>query len=124
MLGIKIDRPTDPHGVHLSELLVSFDLVQHVAESTHDRGGILDLVITKSDDKASSPVVDWNGISDHAQVEFSIEAAKPAELRLEITARTWKSFNEDLFVSDLANSDVCQSANTLDSVSLDDVCDM
>ena len=53
-LNVRIDRPTDPHGVHLSELLVSFDLVQHVAESTHDRGGILDLVITKSDDKASS----------------------------------------------------------------------
>jgi len=65
--------------------------------------------------------VEWNGISDHALVSFSVNAAKPTELCLPTMARTWKNFEQALFNKDLMESDICQPECTLNLRSVDDV---
>jgi len=102
--NVRVDRPDDINSTSLKELLTSFDLVQHVKESMHDLDGTLDLIITRSDSQVNALTVKWNGISDHALVSFSANAAKPPELCLRTMAPTWKNFKQALFNMDLMES--------------------
>ena len=54
-------------------LIESFNLNQHVRETTHDKGNILDIALTNNDDQAfkiSKMRVEQCGISDHKIVLF------------------------------------------------------
>jgi len=60
---------TDTHARPVSELLSSFDIVQHVQGPTHSSGGTLDLVLTLSSSVIDvSTVYSPRCISDHALV--------------------------------------------------------
>ena len=51
------------------DLVTSFNLKQHVCEPTHNRGHILDLLITRQDDIiATHDIKVIEGISDHAAI--------------------------------------------------------
>jgi len=122
--NIRVDRPDDQHAVALHELISSFDFVQHVSESTHDQGGMLDLIITKSDDIVSNVAVEWNGISDHAQISFSVACDKEEQIDSTYTGRCWKSFDHELFARDLLTSQLSQPSSNFDQLSLDEVCNV
>jgi exonuclease III len=47
--NVHVEDPSDPDAVRLSDLLSSFDMIQHVTGPTHRLGGTLDLVVTSSD---------------------------------------------------------------------------
>ena len=64
--NIRVDRSNDVHAMSLADLLASYDLFQHVTTPTHEQGGILDLVITRSDDEISTINVENKLISDHS----------------------------------------------------------
>ena len=122
--NVRVDRSTDSNCVQLGELLASFDLVQHVQEVTHDQGGILDLVITRPNDVVSKPSVNWNGISDHALLTFSIKATKSDNCSSVVTARCWKNLNKDLFELDLKSKKLSQISSYFDGKSLNELCDL
>jgi len=48
-LNIHVDQVDDVDAVHFAQLLKSLDCIQHVSESTHVAGHILDLVISSKD---------------------------------------------------------------------------
>ena len=48
-INIRLERSTDPHAVEFRELLDSCGQTQHVQDVTHDEGGILVVVCTRSD---------------------------------------------------------------------------
>lgn len=55
--------------IRFSELLETFDLLQHVTESTHIFGHILDLIITRStNDLILGPIFANSPLSDHFYV--------------------------------------------------------
>jgi len=122
--NVRVDRPDDLHASSLSELLSSFDLVQHVTVPTHDCKGMLDLVITRSIDKIDSISVDMNSLSDHALLLFVVELTVSSTCCVTTTLRSWKNFNQDLFDNDLIQSTLCLPHTELDSMSTDDVLDL
>jgi len=99
-------------------------MVQLVTVPTHNLGVILDLVISRSVDKIDTVSVDWNGISDHAQLLFTVALTLPGELGTTTTLRSWKNFNQELFKNDLMQSALCYLFSELDEQSLDNVFDL
>jgi len=121
--SVRVHRPEDKHALSLTELLASFDMVQHVTVPTHNFGGMLDLVIARSVDRIDTVSVDWNGISLHAQLLVTVALTLPGELSLTTTLRSWKNFNQELFNNDLMQSALCHPFGELDGQSLDNVFD-
>ena len=106
-VSVRLDRPADPASVRFKDLLESFVLTQHVTETTHRFGGILDIVVTKSDDTPSSLQFDDIGISDHHLMTWSVNVCKTtAPNYVTCERRLWK------------NLDVAQFRNALHSLSL------
>ena len=67
--NVRFQLAADPDSRRLSDVLSSFDMVQHVTGSTHRCGKTLDLVMTFADCQLNAVTVDPAGIvSDHALV--------------------------------------------------------
>ena len=69
-----IDRLDNPFAIQLNELLASLGLSQHVDHPTHDLGGILDVVLTRSDQPAPRVSIIDVGLSD---VKFTLDLRRP-----------------------------------------------
>ena len=48
-MNLPLIRPDDPSTTQFLDLIASFGLLQHVTQPTHDKGGLLDVVLTRSD---------------------------------------------------------------------------
>lgn len=100
-----IDDQNDTNAVKFLQMLHSFDYVQHVNESTHKNGHILDLLITRSEDNlihktmVSPPI-----ISDHGAIHCKIMIAKLPFPKKEIKYRNLKRINMTELRNDLHNS--------------------
>jgi len=71
---VRFHLAADPCSRRLSDVLLSFDMVQHVIGSTHRCGNTLDLVMTFADCQLDDVTVDPAGIvSDHASVNCLTE---------------------------------------------------
>ena len=92
---------------HFRELLEVHGLQQHMTETTHVRGHILDLVITHIDaDIIIDLDVEDPGISDHSAVFVKLRGKKPAPPRKEFTYRAYRAINIASLKKDIA----CSSA--------------
>src|SRR6218665_2433641 len=104
-----------------TELMEMFDAVQSVKSTTQDRGGILDVVITRVDDtRAVVDVIRIPGDApDHRLVTWPFVAAA-AETPVYKTQhrRSWRQFELERFRSDLVASCLCDG--TLGSPSPED----
>ena len=89
------------------ELISSFDLVQHVAGSTHERGHTLDLVLSRASDDLVSNVATTEYLpSDHAAVTCSLSTRKPDPVKLRITTRKIDAIDVDTFCRDILESEL------------------
>jgi len=84
-------------------------LVQQVRASTHDDGGLLDVVCTRDD--LPQPAVDVidNGLSDHRLLCWTSSLQRPSPVYVTTTRRSWKSLDSDVFRADLQASALCDS---------------
>ena len=95
--NIHIDNKLDCYTKQFHDCLKTFGLVQHVKTSTHTSGHILDLIVTKKEEKhvcVSEPLTDYF-ISDHCFVSCVIEQLRPPLVRKVIKARNWTSVSSD-----------------------------
>ena len=93
---------------HFRELLEIHCLQQHVTESTHVRGHLLDLVITHIDDDfISDLLVEDPDISDHSAVFFKLRGQKPTPPREEFTYRAYRKIDIASLKQDFACSSFC-----------------
>ena len=67
-LNIHFEDPTNNATVQVNRILSSLALVQHVDVPTHNRGGFLDVIITRLDCSISDLRVDPPALSDHGPV--------------------------------------------------------
>lgn len=96
--NLHIDVTSDPHTKHFSDILATLDLTQHVHQSTHVKGHILDLVISRSEDHSLSPIaVHRADISDHHLLTFSISKELQDQGRQEVTVRSLKKVDSEAF---------------------------
>jgi len=99
-LNIRLDRPNDPASCRLLELFASYGLSNRVSSPTHDRGGLLDVVVTRDDSPISVDVID-PGFSDHRQLRWLFGLHKPAPAYETITYRPWRRLDVDKFRDEL-----------------------
>ena len=75
-VNIHVERPDDSDSIRFSEMIESFNMIQHIVGPTHLHGGTLDLIATFSDTTLSQIVVDPAGmISDHSLVTAFLTAS-------------------------------------------------
>jgi len=119
--NIHVDQPDDVHAMRLSQLLQSFDCLQHVNQLTHIAGHTLDLVITRTDTSVSDLRV-GHFISDHALVSFNLEGVQKISASVcMLQRRAWRRLSLDAFASDLRTSVLCRDLNSLVDMSVDDL---
>ena len=85
-----------------------YNLVQHIQESTHNRDGLLHLVITSSlNPEVTSMHVEDPGISDHSLVVATLGTARPRSRCETFAMQNMKSIDINKFRSLLTASEVC-----------------
>ena len=88
----------------LSNLLSSYNLLQHVNESTHRDGHIIDFVISREEDDLVRKCTVSDQISDHNAVHAVINCIRPHPPRKQIVYRDLKNINTTEFVKDIQES--------------------
>lgn len=97
----------DPIAEKFRALLQSFDLVQHVTRPTHDKGNILDLLITRQLENSIQDMdIIYNLPSDHAAVKWSLRLQSALAEKKFVHCRDIKKINIDQFCNDINNSEL------------------
>ena len=115
--NIHVERSGDDATKHLLNILASFDCIQHVhGEPTHQAGGTLDLVITKSEDKIDNLVISPpNIISDHSLISWNLPMHRQPPITYQRESRGWGRMDSDSFRSELLGSRLCSEDQQLES---------
>ena len=98
-----VNNPNDSKAMKFIEILDTFELRQHVKESTHKEGNTLDLIISDKESSVISHQIDFM-LSDHYNILFYIDMSKPPRMKKNITYRKTKSINIKEFKNDIRNS--------------------
>ena len=118
--NLHVDDPTNRDGKKMRDLINSFDLHQHVNESTHSHGHTLDLIMTR---KAAPDVISNVAIlrglpSDHHAIQCEIDIARPAATQDKISFRKLQSIDINQFEDDISQSALyvnrCRDINLVD----------
>ena len=105
-----MEENSDSNAKRFRGLISSSGLTQHVKEVTHDRGHLLDLVITQSDsqDVKSVGVIETT-FSDHKAIHFRLDVDKPARIRSPVTSRKLRSLDTSALSEDIRGSSLVQN---------------
>ena len=116
-------RPDDPSTTQFIDLIASFGLLQHVTQPTHDKGGLLDVVLTRND--STHPKVDVTdvGLSDHLLLTWTANLGRPDLIYHTTTRRRWREFNADDFRVTVSQSQLCDNQFISEQTSADDMLD-
>jgi len=111
--NIRLDRPNEAASRRLHELFASYGLSCCVSSPTHDRGGLVDVVVTRADSPASVEIID-PGFSDHRLLRWSCGLHKPAPVYESTTYRPWRRLDVDRFRDELHQSALCRDVTSTD----------
>ena len=95
-----VNKPNDPDAKRFIDILTTFNLVQHITQSTHILGNTLDLLITKSPSTLTDHKVDFQ-ISDHYTILFDLNIGKTECPKKILNFRKLKAINIDEFKKDI-----------------------
>src|SRR5271170_2483896 len=70
--NVRLDRPAEPPAISFVQILLNFQLHQHVVDSTHSLGGVLDIVVLHEDICLDKPSVEFIHFSDHLLVKWTL----------------------------------------------------
>ena len=70
------------------DILVTFDCVQHIDKPTHNRGHLLDSIITRKDSSGVSNLYVSDFISDHRALHVSLTCSRAHPERKQIEVRS------------------------------------
>lgn len=114
---------SEASGKEFMALCHSLDLKQHVCGATHRNGNILDLVLTKSDDKLVTATASADhGFPDHYPVFSHLSLQKPCLPKQEVTNRKLKSITSRALMGALRESSL--SSVDITTLSLDALTDL
>ena len=104
--NVRLQLAADPDSRRLSDVLSSFNMMQHVSDSTHRCGNTLDLVVTFADCQLNAVTVDPAGIvTDHALVVCHLITTPTTAERL---VRGWRRVDRSEIRHLLMASRQCQ----------------
>jgi hypothetical protein len=100
-----VDNPDNPDASRFLSILDSVGLQQHVAESTHNKDHILDLVITRTGENIIGTLQVRNPmISDHYPVHLTLNVEKPEPQKKVLVYRKLKSIDRPQLATDIKDS--------------------
>ena len=86
-------------------MLDTYSLSQNVTTPTHNRGHILDLVLTKSNaDMIRTISVTDQALSDHLSITFTLHTSRTPRPVKTVSFRSFKSLDKDAFKAGLRSS--------------------
>ena len=89
------ERAEEADASRITEIFTSFGLQQFVDMSTHERGGIFDVIVAPSDDDPPTEVVVEDvGQSYHMHVPWTVNLTPPLPVYVTTTRRSWKTFKK------------------------------
>ena len=108
-VNIRLERASDPATTEFCDLIAGYGLTQHVTGPTHDAGGTLDVVCTRTD--LPTPTVDIidPGLSDHRLLLWTTSLQRPPPIYSKSTRRAWRLFSLNDFRADLQSSALCDA---------------
>ena len=110
--NIHVNKPHDKHSKKLSNILDTFNLIQHIKQPTHKRGNTLDLVITRKQSLVKRFVI-GEQLSDHNNIIMQLDLRRPPPPKKVIKTRKLKSIDIINFKKDLTNTLNMDGACTL-----------
>ncbi|KAK6168755.1 hypothetical protein SNE40_019939 [Patella caerulea] len=98
-----IDQKSNLSASRFRDLLDRHSVNQHINTPTHNRGHMLDLVITRADASIllDNFEIEDEIISDHFPIKFQLSIPRPECSTKYITFRKLKSLHEDVFIKEL-----------------------
>jgi hypothetical protein len=88
--------------IHVMNLIQSYGFIQHVEEPTHEKGHMLDLVMSRLDDKVVRSTHVSSPISDHCAIHCRLDLRKANLPRKTLTYRQLKKMDVNSFKDDLS----------------------
>ena len=87
---------------NFADLLDCAGFIQHVTDSTHVSGNVLDLIIThRCSNIISSAVIPTTLLTDHHAVEYELRYRKPARQMHRVQYRKYSSIDQKAFTEDV-----------------------
>jgi exonuclease III len=103
--NIHVDRKESAEAKKFADMLYSLNLEQHISMPTHERGHILDLVLTRPSDLPLSDLeIHPAMMSDHLPITFRVSVCRPAAVKKTIHFRKLKDIDVNAFQQDLLAS--------------------
>ena len=127
--NIHYERASDNITDQFKSVLKQFDFIQHVTFPTHRLGGVIDLVITKSqetfylDNSRILPISDHHLISGSAKLQNSHNVNSLPGTK-QYTARCWHNFDIELFRQSLLASHLCMDSEFVATLSVGELFDL
>ena len=118
--NIHLENPVDPHTVKVNEYLQLFGLEQHVSSPTHNKGGILDVFIIRSDQASPEIFMHAPSISDHYLIEGRLPV-QPMTVIDFFSVYTWSKFDKIAFHQDLLFSELFSEDADLSELRVEDL---
>ena len=106
--NVRLDRADDPAAQQMTDLLATYGFVCRVSEPTHGRGGLLDVVATRSDLPAPSVDVVDCGLSDHHLLRWTTQLTRPPPVYTTVTSRPWRRLDAAELRAAIKSSRLCR----------------
>ena len=103
--NLHLEKPGCPYTVKFNDYLQPFGLKQHVSTPTHNKGGTLDVFITRSDLPSPDIFVHAPSISDHSLIEGHLPVQPMTVFDL-FSVCSWSKFDKKAFHQDLLTSEL------------------
>ena len=117
--NIHLDSPGDLYAKKLLDILEMYNLVQHVNQSTHLNGHVLDLIITRLSDAAIEVTdMDYCVSSDHCCILYTLSLPKPSKVTKDIVIRKFRSIDSFAFETDVRSSPLYTTTTQMDCACL------
>ncbi|XP_070552124.1 uncharacterized protein [Ptychodera flava] len=101
--NIHLDELNSPDTVKFMNLLHSMGLHQHILTPTHNKGHILDLLITRSTDELVHSVDVSNFMnSDHSLIRFDLNLRRPTPKKVSISRCNFRTVSIDVFQDEIS----------------------
>ena len=98
-INIHHERPNDSAACEIREILIAHGLSNCVSSPTHDLGGLLDVVVCRSDLPVQSIDVIDVGLSDHHLLRWTVPIERETPVYVTSTSRPWKRLDSTNFRS-------------------------
>ena len=119
-LNVHLEKADCTYTKRFNRLLKSFVLLQHVADPTHNQGGILDVFNTRNDLPNPDLFVHAPSISDHSLIEGHLHI-QPENVFETFTTRSWSKFDKTKFKQDLFASNFFSQGSNWANFTIDEL---